>query len=186
MESLINEAYEFEQVDDNKSNVKYDFVSIGEKEVPKRVAIIQYQNKGLEKFYNLGFGNISIDDEGNEQISDMSRENNTDKDKVLKTVITCTLHFLSNYPNSIITFYGNTSAKHRLYKIGINNNLEAIKSYLKVKGGIIKNLKIIENDEDGKFPAENAGFENIDFEEYNINRSNNYNFIIFELKDKFK
>lgn len=38
MEDLINESYEFEQVDKNPSRVKYDFVSIGKRCIPKRVA----------------------------------------------------------------------------------------------------------------------------------------------------
>ena len=76
MEDLLNESYEFEQVDNNPTHTKYDFVSRGIKEIPKRVSIVKYPQPGLERYYNLGFGNICIDKNGRESISDMSRENN--------------------------------------------------------------------------------------------------------------
>ena len=85
MEELFENSYDFEQVDKNPLSIKYDFVSSGEKEVPKRVILTNYNLSGLERYYNLGFGNITITDEGEEKISDMSRNNNrNDKDKVLK------------------------------------------------------------------------------------------------------
>ncbi len=187
MGDLINESYEFEQVDKNSSHTKYDFVSIGIKEIPKRVAIIKYPQSGLERYYNLGFGNIYIDENGKESISDMSRENNRDdKNKVLKTVFTCALDFLSNSPDSILTFFGNTSAKHRLYKIGLNNNLISIQSCFIIKGGIINDLKITENKEIGKRPNSIINIDKIDYQIYDPAKSRSYNFITFEIKDDLK
>jgi hypothetical protein len=187
MEDLINESYNFEQVDDNQTNIKYDFVSIGLKEVPKRVAIIQYKNAGLERYYNLGFGNLTIDENGTESICDMSRDNNRhDKDKVLKTVFCCTLDFLSVYPDSIITFYGNTSAKHRLYKMGLQKNLNSIKSCFTIKGGIINDLEIAETEGEGKRAISTISIDKIDYELYNPIKSKEYNFITFELIDELK
>lgn len=186
MEDLINSSYEFEQVDNNLANVKYDFVSIGQKEVPKRVAIRQYEGLGLEKYYNLGFGNLSIDENGVEKISDMSRDNNTlDKDKVLKTVFTCTLDFLSTCPESIVTFYGNTSPKHRLYKMSLNNNLNSIKDCFIIKGGIIQDL-IIDDSGQEKRTTSTIDVNNIVYELYTPNNSKNYNFITFELINTLK
>ncbi|MBF4517490.1 hypothetical protein IRZ71_14085 [Flavobacterium sp. ANB] len=187
MEDLINESYEFEQVDNNPLHTKYDFLSKGEKQIPKRIAIRKYPQPGLERYYNLGFGNIFIDKNGIESISDMSRDNNkNDKNKVLKTVFTCALDFLSTSPNSILTFFGNTSAKHRLYKMGLNNNLASIENYFIIKGGIIKDLKIIENLEDGKQPKSIIDIEKIEYQQYNPIKSVLYNFITFEIKDDFK
>lgn len=187
MEDLINESYEFEQVDDNPSHTKYDFVSRGTKEIPKRVAIVKYPQPGLDNYYNLGFGNISIDQHGKELISDMSRENNkNDQNKVLKTVFTCALDFLSNYPNAILTFFGNTSAKHRLYKMRLNNNLPSIESCFIIKGGIINDLKIIENNENGKRPDSIINIDQIDYQIHDPAKSKSYNFITFEIKDDFK
>lgn len=187
MEDLINESYEFEQVDDNPSHTKYDFVSKGLQEIPKRVAIIKYPHPGLERYYNLGFGNIFIDENGVELISDMSRNNNkSDTDKVLKTVFTCALDFLSNSPDSILTFFGNTIAKHRLYKIGLNNNLASIESCFIIKGGIINDLKVTENKENGKRPDSIINIDRIEYQTYDPAKSKSYNFITFEIKDDLK
>lgn len=186
MEDLINESYEFEQVDSNPLHTKYDFVSKGEREIPKRIAIIKYPQPGLERYYNLGFGNIFIDENGLESISDMSRENNKDGKKVLKTVFTSALDFLSTSPDSILTIFGNTSAKHRLYKMGLNNNLASIESCFIIKGGIISDLKIIENTETGKQPNSIINIDKIEYQAYDPKKSRAYNFITFEIKDEFK
>lgn len=187
MEDLINESYEFEQVDNNPLHTKYDFVSKGEKQIPKRIGIRKYPQLGLERYYNLGFGNIIIDENGIESISDMSRNNNkNDKDKVLKTVFTCALDFLSTSPNSVLTFFGNTSAKHRLYKMVLNNNLTSIKSCFIIKGGIINDLEIIESLEHGKLPKSIINIEKIEYQQYEPRKSKLYNFITFEIKDNFK
>lgn len=187
MEDLINESYEFEQVDNNPLHTKYDFVSNGEKEIPKRIAMIKYPHPGLERFYNLGFGNIFIAENGNESISNMSRDNNkNDKDKVLKTVFTCALDFLSTSPNSILTFFGNTFAKHRLYKMGLNKNLTSIESCFIIKGCIINDLEIVESLENGKEPNSIININQIEYQIYNPAKSSMYNFITFELRDNFK
>jgi len=97
MEELINGSYEFEEVDANPMHTKYDFVSMGLRQIPKRIAILKYPQPGLEKYYNLGFGNIIIDKNGIESISDMSRNNNkNDKDKVLKNGFYMRFRFLIN------------------------------------------------------------------------------------------
>ncbi|MDM1408198.1 hypothetical protein [Myroides sp. DF42-4-2] len=183
LEDLINASYEYEKVDYNK----YDFISKGDKDIPKRVSITQYPNKGLENYFNLGFGNITISDDGDESISDMTRDNNKlDRDRVLKTVFTCSVDFLSNNPNAIITFYGNTSAKHRIYKIGINNNLSSISEFFHIKGGIIHDLQIEETREKGKIPISQINVQQIEYQVYDPNKSNLYNFITFELKQEYK
>lgn len=187
MKNLINESYEYEKVDDNPLHTKYDFISIGNKEIPKRVAIVKYPHAGLERYFNLGFGNIYINEKGEESISDMSRDNNkNDKEKVLKTVFTCALDFLSTFPESILTFFGNTASKHRLYKIGLNNNLDLIEHYFTIKGGIIHNLLIKENSAGRKMPSSVIEIEKIEYQTYIISKSHLYNFITLQLKNDFK
>ncbi|MDR7208864.1 DUF6934 family protein [Flavobacterium piscis] len=187
MEDLINESYDFEQVDNDPLHTKYDFVSNGKKDIPKRIAMIKYPHPGLERFYNLGFGNIFIDENGNESISDMSRDNNKDdKDKVLKTVFTCALDFLSTSPNSILTFYGNTSAKHRLYKMDLNKNLLSIENCFIIKGCVIHDLKITESKENGKELNSVINIDNIEYQVYDPAKSRIYSFITFEIKDDLK
>ena len=187
MEELFENSYDFEQVDKNPLSIKYDFVSSGEKEVPKRVILTNYNLSGLERYYNLGFGNITITDEGEEKISDMSRNNNrNDKDKVLKTVFTCALDYLSQNNDAILTFYGNTSAKHRLYKMGLNTNLSLISNFFNIKGGVLDGIKIVETREEGKKPIGLIDPSTIVYEEYKASECHKYNFITFELKEELK
>lgn len=184
MDELLNQSYPFEVVDGNPINYKYDFVSIGVQEVPKRVSVIQYTN--LEGYYNLGFGNINISDDGIETISDMSRDNNkNDADRVLSTVFSCALDFLSNNTEGKLTFYGNTAIKHRLYKIKICAKIDLLSNYFSIKGGIIQNLEVLETPE-GKVVQEVVNVENIEYEIFNIKNSPHYHFIVFELKDELK
>jgi len=188
MEHFIHNAYTFELVDDNPKATKYDFVSVGKKNIPKRVSIRQFPHKGYEQFYNLGFGNISIDKNGAESISDMSRDNNQDDaNKVLRTVIVCALDFLVNNPNATLLFYGNTHAKQRLYKIGINNNLEDIRLFLNLKGFIIDDIKLKDNNDGSKELANKVIEPNSIFSyPYKPINSNQYHFITLELKDELK
>lgn len=186
MEELFENSYPFEQVDANDMCVKYDFVSVGAKEIPKRVNITNYGLDGLGKYYNLGFGNITIDDEGIETISDMTRENNKDdKKKVLSTVFTCALDFLSSNKDAILTFYGNTSAKHRMYKMELNTQKTMIDKFFIIKGGIIDGINIVENEE-GKIPIGQIDAGKIRYENYTVSSSRDYNFITFELKEDLK
>ena len=103
---------------------------------------------------------------------------------MLKTVFTCVLDFLSinSHSNNIITFYGNTSAKHRLYKKSLNKNLESITDYFIIKGGVIQNLVIEEPEGESKQVLSRINIETIKYEIYNIRNCSKYNFITLELK----
>jgi|GEM_PF-1880281 len=186
MTDLIGDSYPFEKIDNNPEKNKYEFISPGITNIAKRVSITKYPQPGLEKYYNLGFGNITIDVKGIETVSDMDRNNNADGDKVLKTVLTCALDFMADNPNAILTFFGNTVAKHRLYKMQLNKNIEAVKLYFVIKGAVIKDLKITEDDEGRKFPEREIYIDNILYENYEIQHSPLYNFITFELNPQLK
>lgn len=192
MSDFIEDSYPFELVDQNPYNWKYDFVSIGtesskHKKVPKRVIISVLNIKGFESYYNLGLANIKIDKNGFERLSDMSRDNNkNDKDKVLKTVFTCALDFLSYSPDAKLVFFGNTFAKHRLYKIGLNQHLESIEKYFVIKAGIIPNLKVNIDENGRKTPSLDFDPTGVIYEAYLPTKSKFYNFITIELKTIYK
>ena len=63
MNDIINSSYNYELVDDNPDNTKYDFVSLGNFEIPKRVSIMPIGYG----FYNLGFGDLTIKENGEEK-----------------------------------------------------------------------------------------------------------------------
>ena len=106
----------------------YQFFSDGPKgKIAKRVI---YSHIG-RNLYNLGFGDW---DEERRQLNDFNRTNNGDRDKVLATVAFTALDFTSKVPDVKIFVEGSTSARTRLYQMGIAYNLMEIKVNFEVNG----------------------------------------------------
>jgi hypothetical protein len=112
-----------------KDLMAYEFISEGPKGSIKKV--IQYCETSIKNVYNLGFGDF---DEITNTISDLTITNNDDSIKVLTTVASTVYSFLNKYPDAWIFAAGSTSARTRLYRIGISNNLMDIKQDFEVYG----------------------------------------------------
>jgi hypothetical protein len=84
-----------------------------------------------ENLFNLAFGDW---DEELQRINDSNRSNNRDRDKVLSTVAFTALDFTNQFPYVQIFAEGSTSARTRLYQMGIANNLLEINRYFKIGG----------------------------------------------------
>ncbi len=84
-----------------------------------------------ENLYNLGFGDM---DEEGQEINDLSRSNNGDRNKILATVAFTALDFIQHYPGAVILVKGSTYARTRLYQMGINRHLAEISQKFKIKG----------------------------------------------------
>lgn len=82
-------------------------------------------------FFNLGFGDW---DEELRRINDSNRSNNRDRDKVLATVAFTTLDFTNRFSNVLVFAEGSTTARTRLYQMGIANNLLEINEYFEIEG----------------------------------------------------
>jgi hypothetical protein len=91
--------------------------------------IIYSKLKG--NLYNLGFGDWN---EKLQQLDDSTRSNNGDREKVLATVASTALDFTDNIPNAQIFIEGSTSARTRLYQMGIASNILEINETFEVKG----------------------------------------------------
>ena len=52
----------------------------------------------------------------------------------MATVAGTVLEFMKNYPEAVITAFGSTPSRTRLYQIAIQANLEDICQYLIIKG----------------------------------------------------
>jgi hypothetical protein len=81
--------------------------------------------------YNLAFGDW---DENLQQLDDSVRSNNGDRDTVLATVAFTALDFTDKFPGTHIVIEGSTSARTRLYQMGISTNLLEINEKFEVKG----------------------------------------------------
>ena len=106
----------------------YEFYSEGSRGRIKKVILYERIGKNL---FNLGFGDWN---EELQRLDDSSRSNNGDRGKVLATVAYTALEFTSKFPYALIFAEGSTSARTRLYQIGIAGNLLEINEIFEVKG----------------------------------------------------
>ena len=106
----------------------YTFISEGPK---GKIAKGIFYTPIEENLYNLGFGDLNEDFS---DLSDSSRSNNGDRDKVLTTVAFTALNFTSNFPDAIIFIEGSTPARTRLYQMGIAANLVEINDNFIIRG----------------------------------------------------
>lgn len=111
------------------TSMVYEFISEGNK--GKITKLVIYSQTHLHNFYNLGFGDK---DEITGDIDDTIITNNGDSEKVLATVAATLYTFTDKFPNAMIFASGSTTARTRLYRIGITNNLEAIKADFEIFG----------------------------------------------------
>lgn len=111
-----------------KDHVTYEFLSEGPNGTIKKVVIYQEIETGI---FNLAFGDW---DEAKQKIDDKTRSNNNDKDKVLATVASTVIDFIKHYPDAVIVAEGITSAKTRLYQMGINQNWHEVHKLFDIEG----------------------------------------------------
>lgn len=81
--------------------------------------------------YNLGFGDV--DDEGG-QMNDTVRSNNGDRNKILVTVAMTVIDFMERQPGAHIFVEGSTTARTRLYQMGIVYNYPEIDRLFYIRG----------------------------------------------------
>jgi hypothetical protein len=81
--------------------------------------------------FNLGFGDW---DDELQYLDDIRRSNNGDRNKVLATVAFTAFHFTNQFPCARIVAEGSTSARTRLYQMGIASNLLEINKNFEVEG----------------------------------------------------
>jgi hypothetical protein len=121
--------YEKYQLESDRKLLLFEFVSVGAKGRIKK--IVQYTETNLKDYYNLGFGDK---DEKTGEINDLVITNNGDSQQVLATVASTVYAFTDKHPDAWIYARGSNSARTRLYRIGITNNLLEIKKDFEVFG----------------------------------------------------
>lgn len=85
----------------------------------------------MKGFYNLAFGDK---DEQTGKIDDSVVSNNNDTEKVLATVVSAVFAFTDKYPDAWVYATGSTTARTRLYRMGINKYLEDVEAEFYVFG----------------------------------------------------
>ena len=97
----------------------FEFISEGPKGAIRK--IVQFQETNEPKLYNLAFGDKNID---TGEIDDLVVSNNGDSEKVLATVVSALYAFFDSYPEAFVYATGSTSARTRLYRMGITRFYE--------------------------------------------------------------
>ncbi|WP_269236562.1 DUF6934 family protein [Flavobacterium flavigenum] len=181
-EGITNDVYQFR------------FISAGIQEITKIVSISPI-NKKLN-WYSVGFGNLENHEDAI-TVNDLAEINNNDYDEVLATVFMCILHFFISNPDHTILFFGNTLHKHRLYKQKISSNINLLKQYLEISGGITEeNIRLIEKKQtinrkgrehirtirEKDLTSLNNSIEIKSIEKYNTSKTSDYQFVLFKLK----
>jgi hypothetical protein len=111
--------------------LSYEFVSEGPKGlIAKRIQFTPVNGQGV---YNLAFGDK---DPVTGEIDDKTISNNGDSEKVLATVVGAVFAFLDQYPDAWIFAVGSTSARTRLYQMGIAKYYDEIRGELEIYGRI--------------------------------------------------
>ncbi len=107
----------------------FEFTSEGPKGFIHKV--IEYTKTEIEGIYNLGFGDKNKE---TGYVDDLSITDNKDSKKVLATVAVTLYLFTDEYPDTTILATGSTTARTRLYQMGIANNFEVIQKDFTVLG----------------------------------------------------
>lgn len=108
----------------------FEFVSVGNcGAIRKRVKFVP---TALPNVYNLAFGDINEFDD----IDDLSKSNNGDRNKVLATVVKIVDLYTKKYPERLIYFRGSTVERTRLYRMAVGVNLEELSRVFEIYGEI--------------------------------------------------
>jgi len=113
----------------------FTFQSVGPKGIIEKVVNYQMIHGFIladgRQVINLGFGDW---DAKNKKVDDSTISNNNDRDKVLATVAATILEFTDKHGNLPIFAQGSSTAKTRLYQMGINANLPEVEKLFIVLG----------------------------------------------------
>ncbi len=109
----------------------FEFLSEGTK--GKVIKVIQFQEMNYTDLYNLAFGDKSLQ---TGEIDDKVVTDNGDSEKVLATVVAAVYAFADKYPEKWIYATGSTSARTRLYRMGINKYFEMVSEDFEIMGVI--------------------------------------------------
>lgn len=111
----------------------FEFESIGQKGRIKKVVRYSPENANGVTYFNLGFGDLN---EETGKIDDFAISNNQDTNRILSTVAGTLLEFTSHFPDVMVYARGSTSARTRLYQMGISSNWNEIEPILMIYGFI--------------------------------------------------
>lgn len=129
------------QLTSGEELLSYEFISDGPKGLIRKR--IQFTLINRDDVYNLAFGDK---DTATNEMDDMAISNNGDGEKVLATVISAVYAFYDKHPGAWVFAAGTTSARTRLYRMGITKYYSEIKNDFEVYGQTEGEWELFEKD----------------------------------------
>ena len=123
---MIFDRYELKA---GKNLTTFEFLSEGRK--GKIAKVIQFQQMNHQNLYNLAFGDKHPE---TGEFDDKVITDNDDSEKVLATVVSAIYTFADRYPESWIYATGSTTARTRLYRMGINKYFNIVSNDFDIMG----------------------------------------------------
>lgn len=109
---MIGESYPFlsEGYIPEKDELFFIFLSQGEEVIPKLVLFSPIE-KGGHKYYNWGFGDITMIEKSGFQVDDKVESNNGDVKTVFYTVASTLSDFFERYPEATVHMEGSSQQR---------------------------------------------------------------------------
>ncbi|RYE14185.1 MAG: hypothetical protein EOP45_19995 [Sphingobacteriaceae bacterium] len=132
-------------LDSESSLTSFEFTSQGPKgAIRKR---IEFQPTDAPDVYNLAFGDKNL---ATGEIDDLIVSDNGDTNKVLATVTESVYTFLDNHPYAFVYATGSTTARTRLYRMGIVRFYNQAKEDFYLYGQIGEDFVVFESGKEYK------------------------------------
>jgi len=107
----------------------FEFLSEGRR--GRFIKVIQFQKMNIDNLYNLAFGDKN---KITGELEDKIVTDNGDSEKVLATVVAALYAFADRYPDTWVYATGSTSARTRLYRMGINKYFDIVSADFEIMG----------------------------------------------------
>ncbi|MDO7875718.1 hypothetical protein Q5H93_13315 [Hymenobacter sp. ASUV-10] len=109
----------------------FEFIIEGRRGAIRKLIIFQETTE--PNLYNLAFGDRN---ETTGELNDLAVSDNGDSEKVLATVVGALYSFFDKYPAAFVYATGSTSARTRLYRMGIHRFLPEVMTDFHLYGQI--------------------------------------------------
>jgi hypothetical protein len=150
---MIGETYPFLSEDylPSTGELFFTFLSQGEQVIPKLIAYTPIE-RGGRKYFNLGFGDLIVDETSGEyRIDDKVESNNGDVKLVFYTVVSTLSDFFEIHPNATVYIAGSTSQRLEVYKGLIHRHWKHIAPFYEINGSIGSKIEAFEPDVDFEY-----------------------------------
>jgi hypothetical protein len=140
---MIGETYPFLSEDHvpDTGEVFYVFLSHGEQVIPKLITYTPIEKSG-NKYYNWGFGDMVIDENGEYRIDDRTESNNGDIRTVFYTVASTLSQFFEINPEATVHIEGSNRQRLAIYNGLIYRHWKQVEPFYDVKGFINGTIEV--------------------------------------------